>query len=65
MTRPSRESNPVPTDSESEGQPTRLIWHQKREPLKDLYASKIRCDCVPIPAGASSVAKIVIFIIIY
>ena len=30
MTRPSRESNPVPLDSESEDQPTGLFWLQKR-----------------------------------
>ena len=51
MTRASRESNPVPLDSESEGQPTRVVWHQKTASLRDLYGSKIWSDCVRARRG--------------
>ena len=57
VTRPSRESNPVPQILSPRTNPLRYSG-SRREPLKDLYASKIRCDCVPIPAGAFSAAKI-------
>ena len=51
MTCASRESNPVPLDSESEGQPTRVVWHQKTASLRDLYGSKIWSDCVRARRG--------------
>ena len=41
----SRESHPVPPDSESEGHPTGLFRHQNTASLRNLYASRIRCDC--------------------
>ena len=30
--------------------------------VRDLYASKIQSDCVPIPAGASSALKIAVLV---
>ena len=57
----SRESNPVPLDSESEDQPIGPFWYHKRASLRDLFASKIGATD-PIPTGAFSATEIDTFL---